>query len=120
MKKFLAILTVLCLFSSLAGCGEVRTSEAAKLEREFTDSLGRTVMLPEKIEKLAMSGPLTQIYVFPLCPELLAGFSTAFSQDSGEIHPRGIPQASRAGTALRRQGHYEPGGPAGGLAGRCG
>ena len=87
MKKILAILIVLCLFSSLAGCGEVRTSEAAKPVREFTDSLGRTVMLPEKIEKLAMSGPLTQIYVFPLCPELLAGFSTAFSQDSGKYIP---------------------------------
>ena len=29
-----------------------------------------------------LSGPLTQIYVFPLCPELLAGFSTAFSEDA--------------------------------------
>ena len=56
-------------------------------QREFTDSLGRTVTLPEKIEKIALTGPLTQIYAFPLCPELLVGFSTAFSEDAEKYIP---------------------------------
>ena len=56
-------------------------------QREFTDSLGRTVTLPERIEKIALTGPLTQIYLFPLCPELLVGFSTAFSEDAEKYIP---------------------------------
>lgn len=55
--------------------------------REFTDSLGRRFELPEKLEKIALSGPLTQIYAFPLCPELLAGFSKAFSTDAEKYIP---------------------------------
>ena len=87
MKKILALLVVMCIFFSLAGCGEVGAPKASNSVREFTDSLGRTVSLPERIEKLALSGPLTQIYVFPLCPELLAGFSTAFSEDAEKYIP---------------------------------
>lgn len=55
--------------------------------REFTDSLGRRFELPEKLEKIALSGPLTQIYAFPLCLELLAGFSKAFSTDAEKYIP---------------------------------
>ena len=93
---FLAMLFTCIL--AFNGCGSVENHDAETAntesqdttvsEREFTDSLGRTVMLPEKIEKLAMSGPLTQIYVFPLCPELLAGFSTAFSEDAEKYIPQ--------------------------------
>ena len=87
MKKTLALIAVVCLLCSLAGCGRVEASVSPGSAREFTDSLGRTVMLPEKIEKLALSGPMTQIYVFPLCPELLAGFSTVFSEDAEKYIP---------------------------------
>ena len=89
MKRAVSYLLVLCLICAfaLSGCGSVEASKPSAELREFTDSLGRTVLLPEKIEKLALSGPLTQIYVFPLCPELLAGFSTAFSEDAEKYIP---------------------------------
>ena len=96
------LVCLICFSMLLTGCSEKTASlasdslqspaEQALLEgngtasdaelREFSDSLGRTVLLPQKLEKVALSGPLTQIYVFPLCPELIVGFSTAFSQDS--------------------------------------
>ncbi|MDO4983807.1 MAG: ABC transporter substrate-binding protein [Eubacteriales bacterium] len=83
MKKFLSLLLSVCsLVMLLSVCAFADTAE-----REFTDSLGRTVLLPEKVEKIALSGPLTQIYVFPLCPELLVGFSTAFSEDAEKYIP---------------------------------
>ena len=97
MKKAIALLlafSLLCAFA-LSGCGSVEASAPSAELREFTDSLGRTVLLPEKIENLAMSGPLTQIYVFPLCPELLVGFSTAFSEDAEKYIPEeyiGLPE----------------------------
>ena len=87
MKKLITLLLIVCLICSIAGCGSVKAPAVPAVSREFTDSLGRTVTLPEKIGKLAMSGPLTQIYVFPLCPELLAGFSTAFSEDAEKYIP---------------------------------
>lgn len=87
MKKIITILLAVCMICSIAGCGSVKVPSTPAASREFTDSLGRTVTLPEKIGKLAMSGPMTQIYVFPLCPELLAGFSTAFSEDAEKYIP---------------------------------
>ena len=50
--------------------------------REFTDSVGRTVELPYEITKVAVSGPLTQIVLFALCPDKLVGVSGAWSKDA--------------------------------------
>lgn len=50
--------------------------------REFTDSVGRTVELPYEITKVAVSGPLTQIVLFALCPDKLVGVSDAWSKDA--------------------------------------
>ncbi|MCR5795011.1 MAG: ABC transporter substrate-binding protein [Solobacterium sp.] len=75
----------------LCGCqsGQPQSSgqEAEAQVRPFTDSLGRTVTLPETVTKVAVSGPLTQTYVFPLCPELLAGYSRAFASDVTKYIP---------------------------------
>ena len=87
MKKITAFFLIACLVFSLAVFASAYADSVLPAERTFIDSLGRTVMLPERIEKLALSGPLTQIYVFPLCPELLAGFSTAFSEDAEKYIP---------------------------------
>lgn len=43
--------------------------------------------LPAEIKKIAVSGPLTQVYLFPLCPELFAGFSSSFSEDAAKYIP---------------------------------
>lgn len=48
--------------------------------REFTDSLGRTVTLPTKLDKVAISGPLAQIFCFALCPDKLVGIATAWDK----------------------------------------
>lgn len=96
-KKLISvILAALMLLSVCSACGtETAAPEGDEAGRQFTDSLGRTVTLPEKVEKVAVSGPLSQIYVFPLCPELLVGFSTAFSADAEKYIPDeylGLPE----------------------------
>lgn len=93
MKKIISlILAVLMLCVCLTGCGnsnaEVQIQENAAEElRQFTDDLGRTVAVPVTVDKIAVSGPLTQVYVFPLCPELFAGFSNAFASDIEKYFP---------------------------------
>ena len=85
MKKTLAfVLAVLMLFGVMAGCG-TKAFAADKAEtREFTDDCGRTVTIPAEVTKIAVSGPLTQIYILPLCPELMVGYANEFSMDASK------------------------------------
>lgn len=101
-KRTIAILMSLTLFIALfAGCGQstntptatpepttepaettVPTAEPVPETREFTDSCGRTVTIPYTVTKIAVSGPLTQLYVLPLCPEMMVGFASDFSENA--------------------------------------
>lgn len=49
--------------------------------RDFTDSTGRTLTLPDTIERVAVSGPAAQIVVFALAPDMLVGISSAWDSD---------------------------------------
>lgn len=109
-KRFTVLLCLLALICALfSGCGQSAPAESAAPEagaaasesgapaetREFTDSCGRTVTLPAEIKKIAVSGPLAQVYLFPLCPELFAGFSSSFSEDAAKYIPEeylGLPE----------------------------
>ena len=63
MKKLICL--VLALVMVLCACaapGAERKEETVR----FTDSTGRTVEVPAKIESIAISGPLSQVYIIPL------------------------------------------------------
>ena len=79
MKKTITILLCLCLVVSLCTCGETET-KPQKPTREFTDSCGRTVQIPEEIDAVVPSGPLAQIMLYSLCPEKLQSLSQAFTR----------------------------------------
>lgn len=101
-KRTLVVIMILALFIALIlGCGQVATTPTSKSDsnaessavslateipspktREFTDSCGRTVTIPMEVTKIAVTGPLTQLYVLPLCPELMVGFASDFSEDA--------------------------------------
>lgn len=48
--------------------------------RSFSDSLGREVEVPQEITSIAVSGPLTQVYVLPLAGDMMVGISNAFAE----------------------------------------
>ena len=79
MKKLISMLLCLCLVFSLCACGETET-KPQKPTREFTDSCGRTVQIPEQIDAVVPSGPLAQIMLYSLCPEKLQSLSQAFTR----------------------------------------
>lgn len=83
MKKTLALATALIVaLGVVSGCGKTEQSLPAKTEaRIYTDSLGRAVELPERIDKIAVSGPMAQIVLFALAPDKLVG--TANEWDPG-------------------------------------
>ena len=81
MKKRVFALLV-CLLMILTGCGSMLGSVLPEKTVEFTDSLGRTVTVPEKISKIAISGPLSQVYILPLAGDMLVGVSNAFAENA--------------------------------------
>ncbi len=76
MKKFALLFVVVMLLLSPAA--------SVSAEREFVDSTGRTVIVPDEIEKVAVSGPMTQIILFALCPDKFAGVSGAWDRTAAE------------------------------------
>ena len=79
-KKVLVLLMIVLLL--LVGCGQKQNTIVQERTAEFTDSLGRTVTVPEKITKIAISGPLSQVYILPLAGDMLVGVSNAFAEDA--------------------------------------
>lgn len=72
------LLIIGCLVTgSLIGCSGTPSPEnstPSNIElRDFTDSTGRTVSVPRNITKVAVTGPLSQIAVFAICPDMLVG-----------------------------------------------
>ena len=80
----------------LCGCGQTGTKPAAE-SREFTDSIGRTVSIPVEITKIAITGPLTQIYILPLAGDMLVGVSNAFAEDAETYLPAYIQEKEEIG-----------------------
>lgn len=79
MKRSLGFLLVLMLLATLWGGVSAAVAETpAKVS--FTDSAGRTVEVPATIDKVAVSGPLAQIVLFALCPDMLVGVATAWDK----------------------------------------
>lgn len=69
-KCSFAIIALSALMTSLLiGCSG--TSSEANSTRTFTDSCNRTVTVPKNIERIAVSGPLSQIMCFALCPDAM-------------------------------------------------
>lgn len=87
-KNVLSAVVLLLLCLCLSGCVDTPEQEKVNHTRVFTDDLGRLVSLPETVEKIAVTGPMAQIYVYTLCPDKLAGFSAAFSDEAERFIPQ--------------------------------
>lgn len=100
MKKSLSLVLALVLSLSLAltACSPAAaplpstaptptvsaTPSAAPVQDtvSFTDSAGRTVELPAKIARIAPSGPLAQMVLFALAPEMFVCLSSPWSKET--------------------------------------
>ena len=104
MKKAIILFLVLSLL--LCGCGQSGAAPTGQT-REFTDSTGRTVTLPEDITKIAISGPLSQIYILPLAGDLLVGVSTAYAEDAQRYLPAYIYEKAEIGQLYGGKGEMD-------------
>ena len=104
MKKTVILFLVLSLL--LCACGPASTNPTGET-REFTDSTGRTVTLPASITKIAISGPLSQIYILPLAGDLLVGVSTAYAEDAQRYLPAYIYEKAEIGQLYGGKGEMD-------------
>ena len=80
MKIFRRALPLMLIFAllCLTGCGEAAPAQTATVA--FTDSTGRTVTVPEKPERVAVTAPMAQLAVFALAPETLVGVPVSWNE----------------------------------------
>lgn len=104
MKKAIILFLILSLL--LCGCNQTGAKAAGKTQ-EFTDSTGRTVTLPANITKIAISGPLSQIYILPLAGDMLVGVSTAYAEDAQSYLPAYIYEKAEIGQLYGGKGEMD-------------
>ena len=104
MKKAIVLFLILSLL--LCACGPAGTPSAGETQ-EFTDSTGRTVTLPANITKIAISGPLSQIYILPLAGDMLVGVSTAYAEDAQNYLPAYIYEKAEIGQLYGGKGEMD-------------
>ena len=104
MKKAIILFLILSLL--LCACGQSGAAPAGQT-REFTDSTGRTVTLPEDITKIAISGPLSQIYILPLAGDLFVGVSTAYAEDAQSYLPAYLYEKAEIGQLYGGKGEMD-------------
>ena len=104
MKKLISLLLVLAMMFSLIACGTVdadptdgQTEQSTEADNEnetqnqvqnpetvvFTDDLGREVEIPSEITRIVSTGPLAQIVLYAIAPDMFVGLSAKW-YDSAE------------------------------------
>lgn len=96
MKKTIALLLVFALCLTLfTGCGtpaETPAAPEAAASTEsagsvFVDEYGREVEVPAEVTAVVPSGPLSQIMLYALAPELIVGLASAYGPSAEGIIP---------------------------------
>ena len=103
-KQFFCIILVLSVL--LSGCGQ-GMSGGSIATREFTDSTGRTLTIPAEITKIAITGPLSQVYILPLAGDMLVGVSNEFSEDAALYLPEAIFTKAEIGQLYGGKGEMD-------------
>ena len=96
MKKLIALILALTLVLSMAACGapaetnpdhndEAAATMAAKV---FTDDLGREVEMPAEISRIVPTGPLSQIMLYAIAPDMFVGLAAKWSASAEGIVPQ--------------------------------
>lgn len=103
MRKHLAFLLLITLL--LTACaGKTETPEPTGA---FVDSTGRSVPIPPHIEKIAVTGPLSQIYILPLAGDMLVGVSNAYAEDATQYLPAYIFEKAEIGQLYGGKGEMD-------------
>jgi len=103
MKKAICIILLCCMI--LTAC--TGAAEEPRPTMGIDDDSGRGVKLYADISKIAVTGPLTQIYVLPLAGDMLVGVSNAYTEDSRHYLPAYIFEKTEIGQLYGGKGEMD-------------
>lgn len=86
MKKTISFLLALVLLLSLSGC----TAPETPVDTEavvFTDDCSREVSLPAQIQRIVPTGPVAQIILYAIAPDLMVGLAARWYDSAEGIIP---------------------------------
>ena len=92
MKKLLSLILVFSLLLSLAACGSQPAAPDATNPQNadtviFTDDCGREVEVPAEISRIVASGPLAQIILYAIAPDMFVGLAAKWDECAKGIVP---------------------------------
>lgn len=104
MKRLISLLLVLAMMLTMAACGastvpaeaateavsEVVFAGAESATREdfvFVDDCGREVEIPGEISRIVPTGPLAQIILYSIAPDMFVGIASKWSETARGIVP---------------------------------
>jgi len=88
MKKRIAFTLALSLLLSLTGCGKSSApSESFSETIIFTDDCGREVEISAEVSRIVATGPLSQIVLYTIAPDMLVGLASKWSSSAEGIVP---------------------------------
>ena len=93
--------------TAAAAVDETIPAETIPKTREFTDSTGRTVTIPYEITSIAISGPLSQVYILPLAGDMLAGVSNSFAESAATYLPDYVTKLPELGQLYGGKGEMD-------------
>ena len=80
MKRILALLAAMAMLLSIPACaGSVTDPKTDVPTRTVTDDCGQTVEIPASVRTVVPSGPLAQMMLLAIAPELLVGLASDWS-----------------------------------------
>ncbi len=88
MKKALSLFLIIALILGLvSGCGNAAPAAPATETVEFIDDCGRVVAIPKEISRIVPTGPLSQMILFALAPEMMVGLASKWDASCEGIIP---------------------------------
>lgn len=99
MKKLLSLILAFAMILSLAACGAPAgdptepdprisdTQPAGSGTVMFTDDCGREVEVPDEITRIVPSGPLSQIILYAIAPDMFVGLASKWDDGAKGIVP---------------------------------
>lgn len=108
-KRLLSLLLVFAMLLGLTACGgtaneaaeepvveetaeapaetEAQPAEEARADFVFTDDCGREVTIPGDVSSIVPSGPLAQIILYAIAPEMIVGLASEYGSTADGIIP---------------------------------
>lgn len=82
--RIIALLLVLAMPASFTACGSAGSTAQADTQ-SFTDDAGRQVAIPAEISRIVPAGPLAQMILFAIAPDLLVGLASKWPANAQGI-----------------------------------